>query len=85
MGTRQPRSSTRTTTPSREWLRPLHCFFCGQPLLEASREGQLACRECQARFLLEGDPTGCVVAMRIQTCGTPDCCQLDKRKVRGLR
>jgi len=50
------------------------CFFCGEILAETPGRS-FRCPGCGARFAAQWDPDGCLVALQVTDCGTPDCCR----------
>ncbi|MBI3088212.1 MAG: hypothetical protein HYY91_04935 [Candidatus Omnitrophica bacterium] len=69
---RPPQPPSRTPAPTRPQG---YCVFCGEPLAGRGRGGRVRCRRCRAVLLQERDRDGCLVGLRVQSCGTPDCCQ----------
>ncbi len=51
------------------------CFFCGRLLEESKAGGRWVCPGCKASFIGRTDPDGCIIALEVDHCGTPDCCQ----------
>jgi len=54
-----------------------YCCFCGGALTVRKDTGR--CSRCQAVFRLTFDRSGCLLRLEVQGCGTPECCQLEKR------
>ena len=54
------------------------CVFCGQPLTQKKRVGQLTCRACGAVLSPERDQSGCVVHLAVSQCGASECCRLKR-------
>jgi len=63
----------RVTSEQRDEV--YYCVFCGGRLSPRRPRGRWACPACQAGFVQQRDPSGCVIGLMVEACGASPCCR----------